>query len=72
MIDIRISREDDHFLADVKSWPGSPSVGRGQTMMAALGDWLHHNRDKVGVSIAVAPNAEPAEKRRQARELKKR
>lgn len=73
MIILTISKEDDgKFLVDDRMQLGSPPVGRGHMMKEAIGDWLHHNRDRVGVDFEVAPSAEQAEMTRRKRELAKR
>lgn len=69
---LTISKEGDHFLVDDRTKTGSPPVGRGRTMMEAVGCWLHHNRGEVGIEFDVDPSAMPTEHRRRAREMRKR
>lgn len=72
MIKLRISREGDHFLVDDPSLCGTPPVGRGQTMMEAIGEWVHYNRDRIGVDFVVDKSAESAERERRRRALAQR
>jgi len=69
---LTLSKEDDHFLVDDKSVSGSPPVGRGRTMMEAIGQWFHYNRERVNVDFELDPSAQQAEDRRRKRELSKR
>lgn len=71
-VKLRISKAYGGFVVDEPLRPGAPPVGQGKTMEAALGSWLHNNRDRVGVEIEVAPTAQTAENARQKRELAKR
>lgn len=72
MIRLRISKEGQKFLVDDPSRTGTPPVGRGDTMMEAIGNWLHHNRERCNVDFDVDPSALPAETRRRQRELAQR
>jgi hypothetical protein len=68
-----ISKEPDgRFLVEDRSLRGSPPVGRGRTILEAIGSWLHSNRALVGVAFDVDHTAKPAEERRRRRELAKR
>lgn len=69
---IIISKEGGIFTVDDPSQPGSPPVGRARTMASAIGEWLTNNQSQIGISIGVDESAMPAEKRRRARELRKR
>lgn len=70
---ILVIRLDDHgFVVEPKPVIGSPPVGRGKTMLSALGDWLHHNRNAVGVVLEIDSTAVEAEAARRKRELAKR
>ncbi len=40
--------------------------------MEAIGQWLHHNRQRVDLDFEVNASAQPAENRRRERELNKR
>jgi len=51
---------------------GSPSVGRGQTMLEALGNFLICYQKELGLDIVVDGSAQAAEKERRRRELAKR
>jgi len=62
----------DSFEVDDLSRPGSPAVGRGRTMIIAIGDYFHRNQTELGISFEVDPSALPAEMRRRQRELAKR
>ncbi len=72
MIKLYINKYDGAFIVDAPARPGSPSVGRGRTMMEALGSWLHNNQDFVGVVIDISDSVTATEVRRRQRELAKR
>ena len=73
MINLRISKENDEtFLVDDPKRPGSPPVGRGRSMMEAIGSWLHHNRQIVGIKFYVDSSAWDDEMSRRKSELAKR
>lgn len=38
-----LKKQGKAFVVDANR-PGSPPIGRGSTMKAALGDWLHNNQ----------------------------
>lgn len=69
---LRISKEEDHFLVDDPTIPGSPPVGRGRTMLEAIGSYFHNNQNNLGLSFDVDESAWPAELARRNRELAKR
>lgn len=69
---LRISKEEDHFLVVDPTIPGSPPVGRGRTMIEAIGYWFHRNQDRIGLEFEVTESAMPTELRRRRRELAKR
>lgn len=60
------------FSAEEMRHPGMPPVGRGETIDAALGDWLRHYACEVGVILRIDESAEPFEMTRRQRELAKR
>jgi hypothetical protein len=72
MILLTIDREENHFVVDDKSVPGSPPVGRGDTMMEAIGNYFHHNRDRFDLDFIVTKEALPYEMERRKQELGKR
>jgi len=69
---LKISKENGMFVVDDPKRSGSPPVGRGHTMLEAIGSWVHHNQDYIGISFAVDETARPAELGRRRRELRKR
>ncbi len=69
---LRISKEKDHFLVDDPTIPGSPPVGRGRTMLEAIGSYFHHNQVSLGLSFDVDESAHLSELSRRKRELAKR
>jgi hypothetical protein len=69
---IRISKTGDTFEVDPFELPGSPYVGRGRTMDAAMGDFMRLYQDRLDLKIEVHESAQPAEMRRRQRELSKR
>jgi hypothetical protein len=73
VITLRISKPSyGGFLVDDPSVPGSPPVGRGASAQEALGDWVFHNRDRVGVEFVVDASAQADEMERRRRELAQR
>lgn len=60
------------FSAEEMRHPGMPPVGRGETIDAALGDWLRHYACEVGVILRIDESAEPFEMTRRLREMNKR
>lgn len=62
----------DSFLVEDLSQPGCPPVGRGRTMIQAIGDFFHRNQLTLGITFDVDPSALPAEMRRRERELQTR
>lgn len=64
---VLISKRGEVFEADAVELPGHPAVGRGASMLEALGDFLHHHRAQLGIELEVDATAEDAERaRRQA------
>ena len=72
MATLRVSKEDGQFVIDDTSRPGSPTVGRGRTMMEAIGSYFHGNQQELGIMFFVDESARPAEMRRRRRELGRR
>ena len=68
-VTITISSDSGQLVADVRAWPGCPPVGAGNDIYECLGRWLHLNRDKVGVEIALDISALEYEMLRRAREV---
>jgi hypothetical protein len=66
-----IKKQGKQFEIDDTS-PGSPAIGRGRTVKEALGDWLHNNQIRLGISFTVDASAQKAEQRRRRRELSRR
>jgi len=69
---LTISKEDNLFLVDDRSRPGSPPCGRGRTMKEAIGDFIHCNQTELKIEFEVHRTARAAEMRRRSRELRKR
>lgn len=69
---IVIRDECGQLVADCPAFAGSPPVGAGDTIYECLGRWLHLNREKVGVTIALDMSAHAHELLRRERELAKR
>lgn len=69
---LHITKEYGKFVVDESDAPGSPPVGRGRTIMEAIGNYFHNNQSKLCISFVVEQQAVPAEMRRRNRELKKR
>jgi len=66
MMRIKISKNWEGFVVDPVSEPGNPPVGRGATMLEAMGDFLHHYQAKLGVQIEVDASAQEAELQRRS------
>ncbi len=69
---LSITKEYGKFVVDEKGAPGTPPVGRGRTMMEAVGNYFHANQTKLGIEFEVEPLAQSAEMRRRQRELSRR
>jgi hypothetical protein len=69
---LTIAKEGSHFVVQDKSKSGSPPVGRGRTMLEALGSFFHANQRELHIEFEVDASAQPAEERRRRRELAKR
>lgn len=54
------------FEIDEPTRPGSPPVGRGATMIEAMGDYLLNNQRYLGVTFDVDESAQAAEDARRA------
>lgn len=68
-----IKRVGDFMLeVDDPSLPGSPPVGRGESIYEALGQWLHFHRERLGIEIEVDASATEFEDARRQAELLKR
>ena len=64
---VRVSKDGSGFVADPIRRPGSPRVGRGNTLLEALGDFLIGYQTELGVVIEIAPTAQEAENERRAK-----
>lgn len=60
------------FEVDPVEKPGSPAVGRGRTMLEALGNFLICYQKELGLNIVVDESAQASERQRRRRELSKR
>jgi hypothetical protein len=69
---LTIEKQGSSFVVDCKDWPGSPYIGRGDTMIEAVGSFFHCNQDKLGIEFVVDETAQPDEIRRREQELAKR
>jgi hypothetical protein len=69
---LRISKEDGRFMVNDPELPGSPYVGRGRTMLEAIGGFFHAHQTRLGIDFEVDDTAVPAEMRRRRRELRRR
>jgi hypothetical protein len=69
---LTIIKHDDSFEVDDKSAPGMPPVGRGRTMLEAIGSWLHNNQERMGIEFELEGSVVQTEERRRQRELSKR
>jgi hypothetical protein len=71
-VKLTISKEDNTFIVDDRTRPGSPPCGYGRTMKEAIGDYFHANQRDLNINFEVHSTALPAEMRRRSRELSKR
>jgi hypothetical protein len=69
---IKVSKTQEGFLIDPVSEPGSPAVGRGETLKEALGDFLIHHQSKLGLTIDLDSSALGAEQARRAAAIAQR
>jgi len=69
---LRLSKEGTRFVVDDPAAPGTPTVGRGRTMLEAIGSYFHNHQSELGLSFEVDETALPAETRRRSRELSRR
>jgi len=67
---IKITKGADGFVADPLEFPGSPPVGRGQTLGEALGDFLIFYRDRLGIEIEVDSSIDEPERQRMTDAMK--
>lgn len=69
---LKITKSDDgRFCVDDPSVPGSPPVGYGSTIMAAIGSWVVNNQNSLDLKFDTT-EVSNTETRRQQRELFKR
>lgn len=61
---VKVSKRGNRFEADPVELPGSPPVGKGDSIMEALGDFLHQYRAELGVEIELDGSARDAEQER--------
>lgn len=69
---ILIKKVGTKFCVDPVLRSGSPRVGWGSTMDAAMGDFLRAYQEELGIEIVLDASAEPAEKERRRRALSTR
>lgn len=63
---LSIEKDGKDFVVDNKDVSGSPKVGRGRTLMSAIGSWLHNNQDKMGIEFVLSPEVQKNETKRQS------
>lgn len=59
------------FEVDEPDAPGSPPVGRGATVNAALGAWLRAHAERLNIQIDVDPQLEQSLQRAYIRQVNK-
>lgn len=69
---ILVKKVGTKFMVDPIDLSGSPQMGFGSTMDAALGDFLRCHQERLGVEIILDETAQKAEKERQRRELSRK
>ena len=70
-ITLKITKVGRLFIVDDPKAPGSPMVGRGHTMMEAIGVWLVGHQDELGIAFDTT-EVQATEARRRQRALKRR
>jgi len=53
MAKLTISMEGKKFLVDDLSRPGSPPVGKGRTINEAIGEYVVHNLEALGIELEI-------------------
>jgi len=66
-----ITKDGKTFTVDNPKAPGSPAVGRGPTMVSAIGAWFVAHQQELGYDFDVT-EVQGTEDRRRQRELAKR
>jgi hypothetical protein len=69
---VKISKRGDSFEADPVDFPGSPPVGRGGSIAEALGDFVIHYQNDLGLEIQVDTSAEQSELKRRETTINQR
>lgn len=69
---VLIRRRGNQFEADPVDLPGSPPVGRGATIIEALGNFLISYQHDLGLEIEVDETAKAAEQQRRSESLSDR
>ena len=69
---LKLLKDKDYFTIDPVQLPGSPPVGKGQSMRAALGDFVHQYQKELGIEIEVDHSAWRSEIGRRRREVARR
>lgn len=67
---ITVSKQGKTFIVDPTNLPGSPRVGVGYTMMAALGDFLIGYQKELGLQIEVSQECLKTEAHRRAKAMR--
>ena len=67
-----IKAEGERFVVDPVDKSGSPAVGRGASMVEALGDFVICYQTELGLDIVVDESAQAAENQRRADALAQR
>jgi hypothetical protein len=61
---IKVSKPFDEFIVDPVDLPGSPFIGRGESIDKALGDFLWNYAKELGIEIEIEQSAKDGERRR--------
>lgn len=61
---LQISKRGTRFEVDPVEMPGSPPVGKGESVAEALGDFLIFYQARLGIEIEVDPSVGQAEQQR--------
>ena len=70
---LRVYREGKQFIVDPVNMPGSPSIGRGTTLLEAYGSFFIEHQKALGIEVIdVEPSAQAAEVQRRKDALSSR
>jgi hypothetical protein len=69
---VQVSKQGDTFVVDPVDLSGSPKIGRGTTLVEALGNFLIAYQKELGLEFEIDPTAQAAEDQRRMDALNQR